>query len=282
MPVTQDVCKRLLYAKYLLSRARAAQTEQNELGIAVSLLLMHDASELLMLAILDHLGSSSVNWKFMDFWEKAKLKSGKEPGHKIPMSRLNDLRVSLKHKGTLPRAQDVRDLTPRVETFCEETTKQLLDLDFSELSLAVLIADANVRSTLQDAEKALKAGDKNSAYVNVRVAFEKLRRLMTSDVALISKPRGIKVPKGTLPKETYQTLLNLQGVVFDLAGTVNMLMIGIDPVKYRFLLANTPAVSLTLSGHHQALITRDYNDVTDEVFQTCFRFVVDVALNASL
>jgi len=48
---------------------------------------------------------------------------------------------------------------------------------------------------------------------------------------------------------------------------VNILMLGIDPVRYRFLVANTPAVSWTLSGQHQALFTHDYNEVPDETFQ---------------
>ena len=279
MAVSQDIRKRLLYAKYLLSRAKKAQIERNELAVAASLLLMHDASELLMLAVADHLQLGK--WEFMEFWEKVKQKGKTEPGHKIPMGQLNSLRVGLKHKGTLPHVQTVRDLMPRIDAFCEEVTKDLLDLDFAELSLADLVVDDDVRHTLREAEKALTAGEKKDAYLNVRLAFDKLRRLIASDVALIKKPRGIKVPKGALPNETKQGLLNLQGVVFDVVGTLNTLMLGIDPVRYRFLIANTPAVSWTLSGQHQAVFTGDYSDVPDEVFQTCFEFVLDVALTAS-
>jgi len=279
MAVSQDIRKRLLYAKYLLSRAKKAQIERNELAVAASLLLMHDASELLMLAVADHLQLGK--WEFMEFWEKVKQKGKTEPGHKIPMGQLNSLRVGLKHKGTLPHVQTVRDLMPRIDAFCEEVTKDLLDLDFAELSLADLVVDDDVRHTLREAEKALTAGEKKDAYLNVRLAFDKLRRLIASDVALIKKRRGIKVPKGALPNETKQGLLNLQGVVFDVVGTLNTLMLGIDPVRYRFLIANTPAVSWTLSGQHQAVFTGDYSDVPDEVFQTCFEFVLDVALTAS-
>jgi hypothetical protein len=116
----------------------------------------------------------------------------------------------------------------------------------------------------------------------MRAQADKLRRLIATDVALVKKPLGIKVPKGALPNETMQGLLNLQGVVFDLVGTLNTLMLGIDPVKYRFLIANTPAVSWTVSGQYQAVFTDDYSDMPDEVFRTCFGFVVDVALNASV
>jgi hypothetical protein len=276
--VSLDIQKRLLYAKYLLSRAKQAQTERNELAVAASLLLMHDASELLMVAVTDHLGLAA-NWSFMEFWKMVKETGRKEPGHKIPMGQMNALRVGLKHKGTLPHAQTVRDLMPRVNAFCEEVTKELLELDFEELSLAVLVADQDVRNTLQEAQKAMNVGEKKDAYLNVRIAFDKLHRLIASDVALIKKPRGVKVPKGALPNETTQGLRNLQGVVFDLVGTLNILTLGIDPVSYRFLIANTPAISRTLSGKYQAVFTHDYNDVPDEVFQTCFEFVVEVALN---
>jgi hypothetical protein len=67
MAVSSDIQKRLLYAKYLLSRARSAQSERSELGVAVCLLLMHDAVEMLMLAIVDHLQvPMSKKWDFMD------------------------------------------------------------------------------------------------------------------------------------------------------------------------------------------------------------------------
>jgi hypothetical protein len=280
MNVSRDIRKRLLYAKYLLFRATRAQAERNELAVAASLLLMHDAAELLMLAVSDHLQLGK--WKFMEFWDKVKRSGKREPGHKFPMGQLNSLRVGLKHKGALPHAQTVRDLMPRVEAFCEEVTKNFLDLNFAELSLATLVDNDDIRDTLQTAEKALSNGDKNNAYLNVRIAFDKVRRLIASDIAVLKKPVGIKIPKGALPNETKQGLLNLQGVVFDMVGTLNTLMLGIDPIKYRYLLANTPAVSWSLSGQYQALHIGKYTDVPDEVFRTCFEFVVDVALSASV
>jgi hypothetical protein len=278
MSVSPDIRKRLLYAKYLLSRAKNAQTERNELAIAASLLLMHDASELLMLAVADHLQLGK--WEFMDFWEKVKQKGKAEPGHKMAMSQLNSLRVGLKHRGTLPHVQTVRDIAPRVDAFCEEVTKNLLEVDFAELSLADLIASDDVRNTLREAEKELISGNRQQAFLNVRLAFDKLLRLIESgkSVALIKKPRGIKLPRD-VPHETKLSIQNLQGVVFDLVGAVNTLILGIDPVRYRFLMANTPAVSWTMSGDPYALLTHDYSNIPDETFRACFEFVVDVALN---
>src|SRR6185312_11673579 len=278
--VTHDIRKRLLYSKYLLSRAKNTQAEGSELAVAVSLPMLHDAVELLLYSVTDHIGIGS-SWNFMDFWGKVKQSGRAEPGHKIPLGQLNDLRVGFKHKWTLPHSQTVLDLMPRVEAFCEETARDLLDCDFQKLSLADLISDSDVRQTLSEAEQELSKGDRAKAFLNVRLAFDKLHRLITNDVALVRKPHGIEMPNNLLPSKTVTGIKNLQGVVFNLVDVVNRLMIGIDPVRYRFLMSNTPAVSWTMAGTYQALYPHDYSNVSDEVFNKCFGFVVDVALNAS-
>src|SRR2546428_10766989 len=92
-----------------------------------------------------------------------KRKEPTEPPQRILMDSLNNMRVGLKHKGNLPNAQRVRDLLPRVESFCEDVTKMYLQVDFGELSLADLVADEDVRNALRDAQKALTK-DKNDAF----------------------------------------------------------------------------------------------------------------------
>jgi hypothetical protein len=276
MPVSPDIRKRVLYAKYLLSRAKRDQNDRNELAVAACLLLLHDATELLMLAATDHLGVGS-KWGFMEFWEKVKQSDHKEPGHKIPMSQLNDMRVSLKHKGILPRPQSVRDLFPRVEIFCEEVSKDLLGLSFGDLSLADLVADDEVRHALEDATQALNSGDKNKAFINVRIAFDKLHRLISKEMPLITEPRRLRSSRREIPREAMDDLSSLHDTVSECVETLNVSMLGIDPVRYTFFLSSTPHISWTISGLHHTNLTRDYNTVPDEVFHTCFEFVVDVA-----
>jgi uncharacterized membrane protein len=50
-----DIHRRVVYAKYVLERADKMQAESNEMSLSIALLLMHDAIELLMIAVLDHL-----------------------------------------------------------------------------------------------------------------------------------------------------------------------------------------------------------------------------------
>jgi hypothetical protein len=64
-------------------------------------------------------------------------------------------------KGTLPHLQTVRDLMPRVDAFCEEVTKDLLDLNFADLSLVDLVSTDEVRNKLKEAQQAFTTGDRD-------------------------------------------------------------------------------------------------------------------------
>jgi hypothetical protein len=91
-----DVQRRIVNAKYVLERAATLQAESNEMSLSISLLLMHGAIELVMLAVLDHLKVATKSRReFMDFWEDIKQAGPQEPPDRIPMESLNKVRVSL-------------------------------------------------------------------------------------------------------------------------------------------------------------------------------------------
>ena len=170
MTVSPDIKKRTLYAKYLLWRAKDAGADRNDLGVAVSLLLMHDAVEMLLHAVVIHLGvqPKKKTWEFMEYWS-----IDPEPPQRTYMESLNKMRVSLKHNGVLPNAQEVHNhLFPRVEIFCEDVAKKYFDLEFAGLSMAHLVANEDARNTLGEAEQALAGADKNDAFAKVRLAFD--------------------------------------------------------------------------------------------------------------
>src|ERR1700728_3911797 len=97
-----DILKRIVNAKYILERAARIQAESNEMSLSISLLLIHDAVELMMIAVLDHLQvPSKTKREFMDFWPDIKKAGHPEPPDSVPMSSLNKLRVGLKHNGNL-------------------------------------------------------------------------------------------------------------------------------------------------------------------------------------
>jgi hypothetical protein len=275
MSISPDIRKRLLYAKYLLARARSAQAEQHELGIAVSLLLMHDAAEMLLLAVVDHLQvPMPKKWDFMDFWLEIK-KAHPEPPQRIAMESMNKMRVALKHNGTLPHAQTVRDFLPRMEAFCEDVSNWYLDgLDFRSLSLADLVGNEQARTLLTEAQAAFTTGKKQEAFVKLKVAFDTLERQLPHELPLLDKLSRLP---SRVPQEVRKIAEDQQKVVDRAIENVNMLMLGIDPIKYRFFSDLAPKVSWSVSGNYQVMIWKQYDNISNEVFEQCFDFVVEVS-----
>jgi hypothetical protein len=106
--VQKDIARRVILAKYILERAERVLQVGDEMGASTSLLLMHDAIELLMLAVLDHLKIHvKPKREFMDFWSEVKQAGLAQPPDSIPMQSLNKLRVGLKHNGNTPNPKQV-------------------------------------------------------------------------------------------------------------------------------------------------------------------------------
>jgi hypothetical protein len=218
-------------------------------------------------------------WDFMDFWIEIK-KSHTEPPQRIAMESMNKMRVALKHNGTLPHAETVRDLLPRVETLCEEAANTYLDgLNFGELSLAHLVENADVRNLLGEARRAFAAGDKQDAFIKLKVAFDTLNRNLPKEVPLIPEPPLISSTH--LPRDVRTVVGAYEKVIGQTVRTVNMLTLGIDPVKHRFFSHFSPAISWSMAGTYQVQLWHNYDNISAEVFDTCFNFVVEVSLRVS-
>ncbi len=115
-----DIHRKIVNAKWGLERAATIQSENSEMSFSASLLLLHDAVEMLMIAVLDHLEMRvSPRREFKDFWNEIKQAGQSEPPDFIAMKSLNKLRINLKHYGTLPNPKAVRDLLPRARGFFE-------------------------------------------------------------------------------------------------------------------------------------------------------------------
>ena len=89
-----DILRRIVVAKYVLQRASKMQDEGNEVSLSISLLLMHDAVEMLMIAVLDHLKISvRPKREFTNFWSEIKQAGHPEVPDSVAMQSLNKLRL---------------------------------------------------------------------------------------------------------------------------------------------------------------------------------------------
>ncbi|MDR3678118.1 MAG: hypothetical protein P4N24_21735 [Acidobacteriota bacterium] len=266
--MTPDKLKRLTYSKYLFRRAKYFQQLGNELSSAEAVLAAHDAAEMLMRVITDHLGASPAD-KIMDFWKLVKDKTGSEPPHKGAMDRLNNLRVGFKHKGNLPNSSVVADLMPSVAAFCAESAEQYLGVDYESVSLIDLIPNAEARDKVKEAEKAKAESNIPNALLALGIAFDKLH-----DEARKRDSLGL-IPQFHGRSDVDQAHIRAVRQVID---TVNIMILGIHPPRLRRFSASTPIRTYAMSGAMQVSWPYDPGRLGSDDYDFCHQFVIDFAL----
>jgi hypothetical protein len=276
-----DIHKRIVYARYILERAAAIATEANEMGLSISLLLMHDAVEFLMLALLDHMQiAPKKNREFMDFWSLVRDSGRQEPPDKIPMDSLNKLRVGLKHYGNQPNPTMVRDLLPRVRGFFENVLQFYCGISYEDVSLIDLVPDPEVRTIIREAE-AKFSFDKPAALADLKIALHKLQNPAGMHLPLLEPPSMPRFSPEMVRAGWGQYFNQLHSFLAQSTVRVNAAMLGIDPVRYAAFNRNTPNVQWSLSGRSQVIYSSDYSHISETDFNDMVDFLIDYALKAS-
>jgi hypothetical protein len=271
-----DLLKRLTYAKYMMDRAYDLWRRKTDLEMALAISLAHDAAEILMRAIADH-AHVKVGDGFLTFWEEIKKKTGKEPPHKGQMDRLNTARGGFKHKGILPSASVADDLLPITKSFCEEVTETFLGIKYDEISLADLIANAEARDYLKEAEAAMVAKNMAEALAALGNAFDVLIRdaVRKNEIGLLAEE--FRLP--ALVRDQFGSSLNrIADQLTDLNDTVNMLTLGIDPISERKFAAITPLRQRSSSGKVTVIWHRQPQTFDPSAWDFGYRFVLESGL----
>jgi hypothetical protein len=274
-----DILRRIVNAKYVLERAAGLQREGHEMSVAVSLLLMHDAVELLMHAVIDHLGLKK-KFEFMSFWSVIKDAGHPEPPDHTPIESLNKLRVGLKHNAILPRAQTVQELLPRVRGFFENVLKAYCNLDYASVSLMDLISDEYVRAALHEAQSKFASGDKTGGLTSLRIALHKIQNPKGKYLQLLRAPEKPRMPPEMARAGWDQYFNQLHSFLDQAATQMNGALLDVDPVRYSALLRNTPVVQWSLSGKQTVIMMSTYSQVSNDDFVGFLDFLIEYALKA--
>lgn len=276
-----DIHRLVVIAKYILERAAKLQAESNEVSLSISLLLMHDAVELLMVAVSDHLQLPKKQREFMAFWPEIKEAGHPEPPDLVKMGQLNKLRVGFKHYGTLPHSQTVRDLLPRVRAFFENVLKDYCGLSYSDVSLIDLVPDPEVCSMLHDAQNKFSSGDKPEALKTLRIALRKVEHPNGKDLPLLQAPAKPRLPSEMDRAGLGQYLDQLHSFLGESALRTNAIMLGVDPVRYASFARNTPNIVWSASGIPTTILLSTYEAVSERDFTEMIDFLIDYALKVS-
>lgn len=171
---SESVMQRLAFIKYLYNTAVTQSKLPEPLG-AASLLLFHDCIELFLRLSTEYLNTGGRTPAFMDYWDliEGKLK-GKKLEQKESMRRLNKLRVSLKHEGSLPSKMDITTFRENAKNFFEGNSPLIFEIEFHEISMVRLVDYVPAKENLLKATALQKKGNLEEALGHISIAFYQL------------------------------------------------------------------------------------------------------------
>ena len=290
--------KRLTYAKYLYGTAVDRLRSTSPIVAAEALLRVHDSVEIFQLVVLDNLNVSS-KFEFMKFWEEVKNKTGKEPPYKDRFGQLNHMRVGFKHKGVAPNLSELGEVASVIRPFFVEVSREVLGVDFAELSVAVLVDDADVREHLSKADGLIAARKYDDALGEIGIALhltlsQKYPRSPWASFSDLLDPNSWCRRPPKIPYSSYGNVLSgaselihkieeffqdLHDRVSRQADLLEMLIWKIDLQKYSKFAQFAPHVYQTGDGEfHVAQQMGIRRPLTSRDVQFCFQFVLDSAL----
>ena len=235
---------------------------------------MHDAVELLMIALLDHVQApANKKREFLDFWPDMKKAGHDEPPDYIAMDSLNRLRIGLKHSGNIPNPDSIRDLFPRTKGFFENVLRLYCRMDYADISLLDVITSTEVKDRILSAKKHFADGKKTDAMVDLAIA-----------TTLMEKPADAHLPRLTAPQSPtigpelrnlgiHRYLEQLHSFLGGCAAILNAQTFGYDPFKYQAFKGIIPSVTRSMAGTYQSQIWLSYDAMSQEQFEVlraCF------------
>jgi hypothetical protein len=275
----KDIRRRLAFIRYL-HRVAVGQSEQPEPLQSAAVLTFHDAVELFLHLVFEHLDCSGVTPGFMEYWDRiAKAAKPVSLSGKASMERLNRARVALKHSGLPTAADPVEEFRGSVTNFLEDNTRAVFDVELSSFSMVDLVAYTDIRESLQSAERAIAANEPTAAAKAIAIAFHKLLEQNDVIADLVPEPPYRAQPRfGTPFEEQHQAAYEawVGEAVTRLTSAIRVLTLGFDFRRYRRFQRLMPRVIHKIAGDY--FFPETNRLVSIEACQESLSFVVDCAL----
>jgi hypothetical protein len=276
---TQAVMLRLVYGKFLLSRAAEALKGGGPMAPAVAILSLQDGAELILRSIASHVAADvKPRQDFADVMDSI-YRARPAAGH-VPQRRglldMNNARVGFKHSGNLPQHSDVAAFLQVCERFAREAVPLFLEgLAWDAISLAALVQHQQCQNHLRSAEALLAAGDFEGGLRACAEAFKALFERASSFGFRRHRGSGHRDIGRVEDQAVARALEKLGEDLDDHEEFLRVLLEGVDPLKFRRfrliipLAAYSRPVLVGGIGHPH----RDEHDL-----RFCIDFVIETAL----
>ena len=285
------IINRLSYIKYLFLKGEE-QARQAEVVAGFSILAFHDAIEMFLMLVYEHLDCGNDK-KFITIDDYL----GNIPNIKMKESvkSLSKCRNSLKHQGQFPSKNDIDKHRVNTRSFLQTNSSLLLSLDFDSITLIDLVSFEECKQFLKSAQENRDANkffecmaDTRKAFISMLSEFENSKKYWHHSIFNI----------GRKPRETYKDFINdttiknkekykawfedVNETINDLRNVVKIISIGVDYKQYALFNAVAPQVIILFDGsyHVGEADSHFYSRVhtSKELCDLCINFVVDCAV----
>jgi hypothetical protein len=170
--LSEPVIKRITLSRYLFELALQNVRSQQETGDAACVNLLQDATELFLLAALDHLNApTKPKTEFSQYLDKLSEALDWPLPYRRRIVEINKVRVAAKHDGISPNRTEVDGYVADSRKFLEEVCQKALGADFWTVSLVDLLEAGETKGFLQAAELAHNQGRYGDCLIECRKAF---------------------------------------------------------------------------------------------------------------
>ncbi|MGE4241717.1 hypothetical protein [Ramlibacter sp.] len=291
MNIAPETMRRLAFTKYLHASAEQ-QSRAPGLRNSASLLEFHDAVEMFLLLANEHMNTGlPARATFEQYWAPLSEKLGAALPKQTAMRRLNDARVSLKHRGQLPSAADVSLYRETCSEFFALATPLIFGIEFSAISLAAFVEPHRARVFLQAAASCHASGDKQGSAENFAMAFDALLKHYTDHDPLemgrqspYDFGRDLRFARFSSSRRgDDRALEDFSRAVIEsiepMRRSLKILALGLDYRSYSRFKWLTPIVHTFAAGNTSVEWNRlSPEDIDDVSLDFCESFVVDSAL----
>jgi len=152
-----EMLYRIVVGNNLLSTAGTTSPNADPLVVAQTVLLAHDASELILAALVSTTGITyrAKDKKFLINYVED-LEDKKNIEGKIFFNELNDARVAFKHSGILPTSLQFHDCIDKAKGYLNKACVKCIGKSLDEIDLTMLIENTEARKLYEQSKQLCK------------------------------------------------------------------------------------------------------------------------------
>ena len=293
-PIDPLIMQRLAFIRMLHQQGNEQAQLPSPMRVTC-ILTLHDAVELFLVLVGDHLGANlSPRLDFMAYWAEIQSKANVQLTSKTAMDRLNRRRVDFKHHGNLPSTESLARACADVSTFFEENTPLVFGIDYDVIDMTDLIPQAATRALLKQATTEESTGNRTEAMALLADAFENLfyqhADANNYPPSLFAFGPDITYPlrKGDIRRALPNNQLGYASRLADQISDVTdiaratqtglrVVSLGVDLHRYERFRQLVPHVFHGMAGNREVRPPPDYAP-TAEHLRFCMDFLITVAL----